>query len=114
MTNEKLNVLGEKLNEYWNEIERIKDKAIISILGHYDLSIEYVIAHSDKFKLIEEPQYKLDKIIINGAIIQDSTILGSYSVHSYWSDKQFHNAAAYIIGDDPTNIFDLSTITEDL
>ena len=113
MANEQLNIICEKLNEYWNEIERIKEKAIVSILSHYDLSIEYVITHSDKFKLIEEPQYKLDKIIIHGAIIQDSIILGSYSIYSYWSDKQFHIAAVYILGCDSTNIFDLSTI-EDL
>ena len=105
MTNEQLNVLGEKLNEYWNEIERIKDKAIISILGHYDLSIEYVITHSDKFKLIEEPQYKLDKMIIHGAIIQDGTILGSYSIYSHLSDEQIHNTAVYMLGDNSTDIF---------
>ena len=114
MTNEQLNVLGEKLNEYWNKIEQIKDKAIISILGHYDLSIEYVIAHSDKFKLIEETRHKLDKMIIHGAIIQDGTILGSYSIHSHLSDEQIHNAAVYTLGGDSTNIYNLSTIAEDL
>lgn len=114
MTNEQLNVLGEKPSEYWDEIERIKDKAITSILGHYDLSIEYVIAHLDKFKLIEEPQYKLDKMIIHGAIIQDGTILGTYSIHSHLSDGQIHNAAAYMLGCDSTNIYNLSTIAEDL
>lgn len=89
MTNEQLNILGEKLSEYWNAIDSATDKAIIKILDHYGLDIDYIRAHPDEFTLYEKPTYTLNDFIKYCYLVYGGNTLGSFTLHSYLDmDKQ--------------------------
>lgn len=82
--NEDLNFLDEKLSEYWAAIDSATNEAITKILDHYGLDVDYVKAHPDEFRILVAPCYGLDVITTSYVIEHKSTILGSYTVRSYF------------------------------
>ena len=89
MTNEDLNFFGEKLNDYWDAIDSATDEAIIKILDHYGLDIDYVRAHPDEFTLYEKPTYTPCDFIKHCYLVYSGNTLGSFTLHSYLDmDKQ--------------------------
>lgn len=81
MTNEQLNVLGEKLSEYLDAIDSATDKAITKILDRYGLDIDYVRAHPDEFTLYEKPTCALNDFIKYYYLVYCGNTLGSFTLH---------------------------------
>lgn len=103
MTNEQLNVLGEKLSEYRDAIYSATDKAIIKILDHYGLDVDYVKAHPDEFCILKKPAYGLQDVTENFVIMHKGTTLGSYGIHSQFDDNNMRMTYRidYTFGGDP-------------
>lgn len=102
MTNEQLNVLGEKLSEYWNAIDGARNKAIIKILDYYGLDIDYVRAHPDEFTLYVEPTYTLYDLIQHCDLVYGVNTLGSFTLHSHldMDKQQIQSQLTYALGGD--------------
>lgn len=99
MTNEQLNILGEKLSEYRDAIGSATDKAIIKILDYYGLDIDYVRAHPDEFTLYEKSidgPYDLGKYCY---LVYCGNTLGSFTLHTHldMNKQQIQNQLMYEI-----------------